>query len=694
LPANRVLANLGKLTPVEIENFRLALEASRSGKCVTLAPLAPTSSSSLARPAANLRFLDVATLWELWRRLELDTLLREAMPAGEADIPLATMVAALAIQRCVDPGSKLYATRWVPRTALPELLGFAPAAFNNTRVHRVLDELDRAGLAIMARLPKLYQDHEGAFSALFMDVTDTWFVGQGPSLAQRSKTKEGRSELKIGIVMLCNQHGYPLRWEIVSGRSSDSSSMGAMMHSIASLDWTEGVPVVVDRAMGSTALIRQMLQTDLRFLTSLIETEFSSYCDTIPYSSFEQLTCSADEDFKKLAALAAARAQSAGLQKVDDRMFVRDVGLVDVALDEVSDPDAPFVEAGPAEAMRLCRQMVERVASGRFCSYAAAGRSLGLRNWVSKKYLRLRGLDETLQQHLLRGDGEGCSLKALLAVARTRDVEQQRQEFTRCLQTVKRQAQAAQPQELPSGAPLSSMSLRVVMSFNPERFVEERIQGHRKLKEIEDFVRQLNAKLAAPENRQPPESVQLLVNRKLQRLELLEAFKVEVLQTELSGHMRWQLRVQLDEQDWRRRRRYDGFTLLVGHPKLPHTAVDLCQLYHARDAIEKDFQVIKSVVELRPVRHRNDSKVRAHVTICMLALLLERLLGQRLGTTCSAEMALETLEPCRLNQYGSARKQAVYSLTYPTPEQMRILRRLHLSHLVDEALLAESLKPR
>jgi hypothetical protein len=430
-------------------------------------------------------------------------------------------------------------------------------------------------------------------------------------------------------------------------------------------------------------------------LTALLETEFSSYCDTIPYSSFEQLTCSANQDFKKQAAIAAACAQAAGLQKVDDRLFVRDVGIVDVALDEASDPDAPFVEAGPAEAMRLCRQMLELVANGRFSSYAAAGRSLGLRNWVSKKYLCLRGLDETLQQDLLRGNGAGCSLKALMTVARTRDLEQQRQEFSRWLQTAKKQTpQAVQPQETLSVAPLTSMSLRVVMSFNPERFVEERIQGLRTLKEIEDFVRQLNAKLSTPENRQSPESVQLLMNRKLHRLELLEAFKVEVLQTEIADRARWQLRVQLDEQDWRRRRRYDGFTLLVVHPKLPQTAVELCQLYRSRDTIEKDFQVIKSVVELRPVRHRNDSKVRAHVTICMLALVLERLLGQRLGTTCSAPMALESLEPCRLNQYGTARKQAVYTLTHPTPDQTRILRRLHLSHLADEASLAERLKPR
>src|SRR5512147_1301077 len=46
----------------------------------------------------------------------------------------AEVICALTIQRCVAPGSKLYAQRWFPRTALPELLGVAPAQFHNTRI--------------------------------------------------------------------------------------------------------------------------------------------------------------------------------------------------------------------------------------------------------------------------------------------------------------------------------------------------------------------------------------------------------------------------------------------------------------------------------------------------------------------------------------------------------------------------------
>ena len=70
--------------------------------------------------------------------------------------------------------------------------------------------------------------------------------------------------------------------------------------------------------------------------------------------------------------------------------------------------------------------------------------------------------------------------------------------------------------------------------------------------------------------------------------------------------------------------------------------------------VEKDFQLIKSVVELRPFYHHTDVKARAHVSLCMLALLLERLLESRLeagGRSMTADACLSELRSCNLNRY-------------------------------------------
>jgi transposase len=152
------------------------------------------------------------------------------------------------------------------------------------------------------------------------------------------------------------------------------------------------------------------------------------------------------------------------------------------------------------------------------------------------------------------------------------------------------------------------------------------------------------------------------------------------------------------EVERERRRRYQDFVLLVGHKDLPQKAAELAELYHAKDVVERDFRIIKSVVELRPVYHYTDPKVRAHVTLCVLSLLLQRTLEMKLaaaGRAMSATTCLELLKSCQLNQYESSGEiSAVYQLTQPTAEQKDILKALGLSHLVDNGEVSRRLVPR
>ena len=166
MPAHRVIANLGQATSLEVENLRTALGAALERKRVVVARNTAAAKAA-PQPVANLRYLDVSVLLELWRAWGLDDVLRAAMGPSDAVVDGSSVVAALCIQRCVDPGSKLYATEWLPRTALPQLLALPVESFNNTRVHRVLDDLDAATPSLMPRLVERYHSHGGAFASLF-----------------------------------------------------------------------------------------------------------------------------------------------------------------------------------------------------------------------------------------------------------------------------------------------------------------------------------------------------------------------------------------------------------------------------------------------------------------------------------------------------------------------------------------------
>ena len=79
---------------------------------------------------------------ELWKRLELDRFLGEAVDGEAADVPWSRVAAVLAINRLCAPGSELaIEERWYPSTALDDLLGIEEGKINDTRLYRCLDRI-------------------------------------------------------------------------------------------------------------------------------------------------------------------------------------------------------------------------------------------------------------------------------------------------------------------------------------------------------------------------------------------------------------------------------------------------------------------------------------------------------------------------------------------------------------------------
>ena len=67
MPMHRVIASLGHLTQMELDNLKAALDASRQGKKVVVANALSRRKARPTKPAANLKYLDVAVLLEMWR---------------------------------------------------------------------------------------------------------------------------------------------------------------------------------------------------------------------------------------------------------------------------------------------------------------------------------------------------------------------------------------------------------------------------------------------------------------------------------------------------------------------------------------------------------------------------------------------------------------------------------------------------
>jgi transposase len=74
-----------------------------------------------------------------------------------------------------------------------------------------------------------------------------------------------------------------------------------------------------------------------------------------------------------------------------------------------------------------------------------------------------------------------------------------------------------------------------------------------------------------------------------------------------------------------------GRFLIVNNTDLPESEV--VSAYREQWEIERSFRTIKSFIEIRPVYHIKSERIRAHVFVCVLSLLLSRIMEKRTGKT-------------------------------------------------------------
>ncbi|HTS67944.1 MAG TPA: IS1634 family transposase [Terriglobia bacterium] len=113
------------------------------------------------------------------------------------------------------------------------------------------------------------------------------------------------------------------------------------------------------------------------------------------------------------------------------------------------------------------------------------------------------------------------------------------------------------------------------------------------------------------------------------------------------------------------------------------TAVEAVTAYKELNEVERGFSHLKDLLELRPVYHHSDERVRAHVFVAALALLLDRALEKSLraaGSGLSTPFAWQALEMIRCVELevGQHRKICV---TRGNQHVAEVLRALGITHL-------------
>ena len=102
--------------------------------------------------------------------------------------------------------------------------------------------------------------------------------------------------------------------------------------------------------------------------------------------------------------------------------------------------------------------------------------------------------------------------------------------------------------------------------------------------------------------------------------------------------------------DWyeRERKAAGKFVIITNTEDVP---IKILENYKSLSIIEKGFDYVKNQLDARPINHYKECRVKAHIFICMLALLAEKIM-ERIAKDMTAQVMIEELKRIRCCDLG------------------------------------------
>jgi transposase len=192
-------------------------------------------------------------------------------------------------------------------------------------------------------------------------------------------------------------------------------------------------------------------------------------------------------------------------------------------------------------------------------------------------------------------------------------------------------------QEVPSGNP----ELRVIVIDSDERRGYEQAKREQAMERARQKLEKLKERVARGDLKQA-EKIGAAVERIMQRYHGYRYFD-------------WKLddgKLAFSESEARlgREKKIEGKYVIATSEK-GLSVLDAVAMYKELTEVESGFRQLKDVMAMRPIYHQIESRVKAHIFVAALALLIQRLLGRRLkeaGVDLSPARAMEALSTVRL----------------------------------------------
>jgi transposase len=216
--------------------------------------------------------------------------------------------------------------------------------------------------------------------------------------------------------------------------------------------------------------------------------------------------------------------------------------------------------------------------------------------------------------------------------------------------------------------------LRLIVAHEPQAAREAGLKRDARIAELHALAAQWAGKLDDQDNGKASRG------RRLSDGGARARFYHEVVESHLARIVRVDLKSEaftyaIDERALAHARLMDGKLLLVTNAA-DLTPGDVIKRYKSLADIERGFRVLKSEIEIGPIYHRLPGRIRAHASICFIALILYRVMRSRLhasDTGLSPERALARLRRIQHHRITLNGTQPVAGISSISQNQADIL---------------------
>lgn len=530
--------------------------------------------------------------WQkFWRDLGLANILRQQLKRHKPLVHLALdkYVEMMVITRCIRPSSKLKMTAWLDTTSYKLMKGYADLDRDVNYFYRSMDYLLEMKDAVeFAIFERLRNLFSVNIRLTFYDITSTFFYTENCPLGEHGYSRDHRADCEqIVIGVVTTYEGYPIKHYVFEGDTADVTTVKQVLTDLKQTYHIEQTVFVGDRGMISKLNVEELEACGFEYIMGVKTRQNELY-------QFLLLT----EEFDWEQAV-----EHRQLNVLERRVRVKEflawkmTCLLNEAQSKVTDDGIrPLL----AHLESLTNQSPP--------------------DWSLIRRL-LRALSPTVDSKLCQ--------KIITVFKRYEHHYEDEPRFIICLNPERQKADRAHRERT-----IEAYKTELEQLFAPE-------------------TQEAGQKNRGSRTKKPPSVSDQAVERERKLGKLFEGYRAKYrkfFQIERDQKTHHAAGYRLNQAVIDFENQFEGvFALLTTRENL--TVSKVVDSYKNLQEVETLFDDLKHFVDIHPIRHWLEKRVRAHVFVCLLALLLKRLFEIHYLKGKSVSEPLMEIEKVKLVKY-------------------------------------------